>query len=387
MPQKHKNFYFHKFILSFSRKFIVPKLLKKYTFTTDFVNKLDEPCLIMANHTTESDMLMMIAAIKQHFYFVCGEHLFRSKYRKQIRFLYDPIPEFKGAKATKTVHEIFNRIKQGHSIMIFPEGSRSFNGETIKQKISCGKMVKIAKCGLITYHIEGGYFVAPRWGYKFRKGHMEGHVVHKYTSEELQKMSVQEITDHINQDIYENAYETQRKKMIPYTSDYKAEGIENYLIICPNCHSYDSFESSGNEFYCKCCKEKATYDDYGFIHSEKFKFDNVYDWGKWIETEFDSDMNQKTDDEFLFTEKNLKIYQITQDHKTIDLDAGEMKVFKDRMEICGRIFRFSDIVAMNMLYFGKTLLFTHENINYGITGEAFHAWKCDRLYQLENKKC
>ena len=43
----------------------------------------------------------------------------------------------------------------------------------------------------------------------------------------------------------------------------------------------------------KSAKYENTFEDYSTKNqenSEKFKFDNVYDWGKWIETEFDSEL-------------------------------------------------------------------------------------------------
>ncbi len=143
----------------------------------------------MANHCTEVDMIMLVKAIKPHQYFVCGEHLLRSKFGPKLKLLYNPIPEFKGASATKTVSEIIRRIRAGCNIMIFPEGSRSFNGETLKQPVATGKLVKLAKSGLITYRITGGYFVAPRWAYNFRTGPLEGKIVHRYTPEEIAAMS------------------------------------------------------------------------------------------------------------------------------------------------------------------------------------------------------
>ncbi len=380
----HKHYMRHKMIYSLAKCTIGKSMVKKYDYKTDVIDlPKDGPYIVMANHTTEADMAMVALAVKQHMYFVCGEHLLRSKFAKQMVFGVDPIPEYKGALAMQTVKEIMARTRQGHNIMIFPEGNRSFDGETKPVSLSTGKLVKLAKAGLVTYHMQGGYFVAPRWSYKFRTGKCEGHVVGVYSPEEVSKMTARQIVDIINRDIYENAYETQRKQMIPYVNDgHLAEGLENFLVICPKCGAYDSMTSHGNSFECACCGQAGVYDEYGFLRGEGLRFDSVFDWGQWMEGRFDEDMAKRADEDVLFDESDLVLYQITDDHRRIDLADGSMTVHRDRLEMAGKIFKFDEMEAMAMLYYGKTLLFTIAGVHYGITGEHFHAWKCDRLYRL-----
>ena len=68
-----------------------------------------------------------------------------------------------------------------------------------------------------------------------------------------------------------------------------------------------------------------------------------------------------------------------------------MKVLNDKdyiitMEIEGKEFRFEDISEAAMLYYGKSLLFTHKEGYFGLTGEHFHAWKEARLYRQYMKE-
>ena len=371
----------HKLVYYLGRALLAPALLAKYSYKTDFVPETDYSCIIMANHTTESDMTMLIRACPKFMYFVCGEHLLRSRYAGLIVKFFDPIVEFKGTVAASTVKEIMRRIKAGFNVMIFPEGCRSFHGQTLKLSNSIGKLVKNAKAGLVTYRMQGGYFIAPRWAYTFRKGPARGKVVHVYSPDELQKMSAQEITDIINADLYENAYLTQRNAPQEYSGERLAEGIENYLIICPKCGAYDSLQSKGNTFHCCRCGKKAVYTKTGFLEGE-FGFDSVYEWGKWIETRFAEDMKKKSNTELLFHETELTLYKITPEHEQITLKNGAMDVYSDRLVFEDRTFPFSEIPAMNMLYYGKTILFTYEGIYYGISGDHFHAIKSSMLYDI-----
>ena len=216
---------------------LVPLLLRKYGFTTDRISKKDEPYIVVSNHLTEVDMLMVAGALSEHMYYVAGEHLLRTKAGPKLKWAQDPIFTYKGAPSIDTMREVIRKIRAGNNIMIFPEGSRSFNGETLKLDSGIAKLVKTAGCALITYHIEGGYFVAPRWAYTFRTGPMRGNIVNVYSSEEVKKMSRDELTDCINRDIYENAYETQRRNKYKYKGKRLAEGLENYLVKCSCCGS------------------------------------------------------------------------------------------------------------------------------------------------------
>ena len=361
-------------------------LLKKYDYKTTKAPKLDEPYLVVANHTTESDMLMVASAFRKHMYFVCGEHLFRTKHAKAMQYFIDPIPAPRGGAMSGAVIEMLRRLKNGNNVMIFPEGSRSFNGETIEVSESIGMLIKRAKCALITYRTRGGYFIAPRWAYHFRKGHAEGAVVGVYTSEQLAEMSPAEITALINTDLKENAYETQAAHPYTYRAEGLAEGLENYLLLCPKCGSYDSMKTEGDRFTCTCCGLGGVYDEHGYLVGEELPFRQVNDWGRWIAERFDEQMAEKTAGELLFTETETRLYEINKDHSTTDLDTGDVKIYKDKFVLGEREFAFEDITAMSLLYYGKSVLFTHQRRYYGITGEHFHAWKIERLYGIHNKE-
>ena len=74
----------HRVVYAVAQPF-VGLLLRKYEYRTTKAPKLDEPYLVVANHTTESDMLMVASAFRRHMYFVCGEHLFRTKHAQAMQ--------------------------------------------------------------------------------------------------------------------------------------------------------------------------------------------------------------------------------------------------------------------------------------------------------------
>ena len=365
---------------------LVPLILRKYGFTTERISKKDEPYIVVANHLTEVDMLMLGGAFAEHMYFVAGEHLLRTKAGPKIKWAQDPIFTYKGAPSIDTMREVIRKIRAGHNVMIFPEGSRSFNGETVKLDSGIAKLVKTAGCALATYHIEGGYFVAPRWAYTTRTGPMKGHIVNIYSSEEVRSMSKEELTDCINRDIYENAYETQRRNMYTYKGERLAEGLDNYLVRCSCCGAFDSMVTEDDRFRCTECGQSGRYTPQGFLEGEGLRFDSVYDWGVWSENETCEYIKAFEGDGPVFTDTDTVLYEVLSDHSRVDLASGEVKGYTDRLETGGDTFRFEDINGMDMLYFGKTLVFSYKRRHMAITGERFHAIKYQKLFNTYRTK-
>ncbi len=375
-PLKYRIAYF------LVRKAVTPVMLRKYSYTSEIAPKMSEPYLVLANHTTERDMLMVASGFPQPMYYVGGAHLLRTKMKWFITKVANIIPAPRGGSMMRTIKEILGRLKKGYSVMMFPEGCRSFCGDTADAGMPTVKLLRKAGCALITYRIVGGYFVAPRWAHHHRDGHVSGRVMNVYSSEQLAGMTDEEILAAINADIGEQAYETQAEKMSPYTCEGLAEGLENYLIICPKCGSYDTMVTKGDHFECSHCGLGGTYTKYGYLEGEELPYRRVDDWGHWMVPKFDEDMKNIEHGTLLFSEKDMLLYQMMPDHTRADIGTDELRVYHDRMEWRDKVFEYSKISAMSLLYFGKSFLFTDDTGYYGITGETFHAWKVERLVQL-----
>ena len=387
---KQKSVLLHKAVIAFVRPFARLYVKFKYRFTTDRMPRMKEPFIMLSNHTTEDDMCFTGVASRNHMYFVCGEHLLRNpKYGKLLRTLIDPIPIPKGGASIAAVREILRRTRAGHSICMFPEGKRSFHGETIPNSTALGQLVKRSRCALVTYRIRGGYFTLPRWARNHpRKGHVEGKVVGIYSSAQLAEMTAEEITDIINRDTYENAYATQREKRWPYPGDHLAEGMEHVLFLCPCCHAMDTIVTQGDSFSCTACGMQGVYNTYGFLESEQLPFDNVLDWMRWLEPEFDRYVLEHDTETPLFTQPDVLLYRMMDGYRNEPIRTDTLRIYRDRMEFGPEgasestyRFPFSEITSPSVLY-GTILLFTYKDTYYGLSGDTFHAWKGARAWHL-----
>ena len=255
----------------------------KFNYTHTKAKNLPEQYIVLSNHNTDWDPLLVASSFKKQMYFVASEHISRWKIAfKFVDFLFAPIMRSKGSVASSTVLDVLRKVRNGDNVCIFAEGARSWDGITNPILPSTGKMIKSAKCALVTYKLVGGYFISPNWSTSnTRKGYFHGAPVNVYTKEQLASMSVDEINECINRDLFEDAYERQLKENNRYKGKALAENLENLLFVCPKCKKIDTMHSKGDTVYCDSCDLSFTYDEYGMLHSLPFKtIKELYAWQK-----------------------------------------------------------------------------------------------------------
>ena len=210
----------HKVILAILKPIIRIYSKLQFGFKYEKVKKreLPERYIVLANHATDYDPILIGAALPGHCYFVASEHITRFKAFKYIKWVFDPIIRYKGGVASATVMNVLRRIKGGYNVAIMAEGVRTFDGVTCPILPSTAKLIKASKCALITYKLTGGYFISPAWASSgnTRKGDFNGRVKNIYSKEQIAQMSEAEIYEIITRDLYENAYETQLANPKPY---------------------------------------------------------------------------------------------------------------------------------------------------------------------------
>ena len=303
---------------------------------------LPKPAIILANHTTDYDPLLLAGLIKNQFYFLASENCFRKgNLSKFLVWGFAPISKIKGASDTLAVMKTIRYLKEGKSVCIFPEGGRTFNGRTFPIEAATGKLVKISGASLVTARIEGGYLTLPRWGFGRRKGGKggwSGQIVNIYSPEELKKMSTQEITDLISKDIYFDAYEKQSKKPIRYRGKDLAYGMECGVCVCPSCKTIGSIKSKGNSVFCTNCGLSTDLDEYGFFTNKAFPFKHYGEWDEWQESFYkdyvakfkETKKAEGTCEKPLVFDDGVSLRTINAEHEEKLMGTGRFSLYLDR---------------------------------------------------------
>lgn len=240
-----------------------------------------EPYILLANHTYLFDVVHVPLRTWKVPFIIASQTLFTKQPTKfLVTQVAHVISKSKGKSDTAAIMNIFNVVKKGYPILIFPEGDTTFYGETGHIEEATMKLIKKLKLDVVTCNIRGGYSSRPRWGTgKRSRHHLELCYKMAINKDDLQDMSVEKVTEIINRELYHNEYDYQRKAMIPHRGKELAEGLENVVYVCPHCQAINTIITHGNSFHCSNCKKEGHIDEFGFLHD--FVFDNLVDWNKY----------------------------------------------------------------------------------------------------------
>ena len=355
----------HRFLWRFVRWPVILLLKRKFHYTMETAPDIPRPYIVLSNHNTDWDPLLVGSAFKKQMYFVASEHIFRRGWlSKLLYWLMAPIARTKGSTDGAAAMQILRTIKRGNNVCIFPEGNRSWNGVTGPLHPTTAKIVKASKAALVTFKLTGGYLTSPRWCLANRRGRMHGRVENVYTAEQIAAMSEEELMSAIERDLYEDAFETQRSEMVPFKGHVIASRLETALYMCPQCGELCTMHSYDTRFYCDKCGMSVIYNPYGFFENgnNDVRFETVYEWDKWQEQALhDMDFGSGP----IFSDEEQTLMEIDSDHTSKVVAEGTMSLYPDRLEIGEFSVALGDISQM-ALHGRETIVFSSRGVNYEI---------------------
>ena len=263
----------------------------KFKYKYQKAKDLPENYIVLSNHVTDFDPIFVGLSFDRQMYYVASEHITRWGWLyKVLHFVFEPIIRYKATVAASTVMDILRKVRKGNNVCIFAEGVRTWDGVTSPVVPATAQLIKSARCGLVTYRIEGGYFASPNWASSgnTRRGKVYGAPVGIYTKEDLAKMSVAEIDEIIKRDLHEDAYARQQTEMLRYPSKKAAEGMESLIFLCPHCRAHGTLTSAKDRVTCSACNNSFTYDEYGMLNGIAYK--TVYELNQWQRNELAKDV-------------------------------------------------------------------------------------------------
>jgi len=97
---------------------------------------LDKPVIFMSNHQGNFDILSLFVAIPRQFDWIAKEELFAIPVfgHSMRRAGYIPLDRSDGRSAMKSIEAAAEMIKGGRSVVIFPEGTRTTDGNLLPFK-------------------------------------------------------------------------------------------------------------------------------------------------------------------------------------------------------------------------------------------------------------
>ncbi|KAF0216992.1 MAG: 1-acyl-sn-glycerol-3-phosphate [Geobacteraceae bacterium] len=123
-----------------------------------------EPVIFMSNHQGNFDILSLYIAIPRQFAWLAKEELFKIAVfgHSMGRAGYIPLDRSDGRSALKSIDAAAAKIKSGHSVVVFPEGTRTKDGTLLPFRR--GGFLLAAKAGvpIVPVTINGSISINPK---------------------------------------------------------------------------------------------------------------------------------------------------------------------------------------------------------------------------------
>ena len=122
------------------------------------------PVIYMGNHQGNFDILALTLAIPRRFSWLAKEELFRVPLfgGAMQRAGYIPLDRSDGRQALKSIEEAARRIREGVSVVVFPEGTRTHDGNLLPFKKGGFILASRAAVPVVPFTINGSMAINPR---------------------------------------------------------------------------------------------------------------------------------------------------------------------------------------------------------------------------------
>lgn len=237
---KHKNPRKPSFLLSTLVRILVEPTLRqiKFSYTTermDLIGK-DEPCLILMNHSSFTDMKLAYGI----FYprktgFITSVDAMSGILGKFMRIL-GCSPTHKFVTDLSLLKDIEYMLKVNkESVIMYPEAGYSLDGRTTTLPRRLGILLKRLGVPVITVITTGAFARDPMYNMlQIRDVKVSAHVKCLATKEELKEKSVAELDAMIDEAFSFDNFAWQRDNKVVIDEPFRADGLQRILYKCPH---------------------------------------------------------------------------------------------------------------------------------------------------------
>jgi 1-acyl-sn-glycerol-3-phosphate acyltransferase len=305
------------------------------------LKEFDQPYLLLSNHYGRYDPFIISHFIKKRPNFISSDAILRDKVIGTLFKGLGAMPKKKGVRDSHIIREMVKVVQNGGALSLFPEGTRTWSGETQFMDPSIAKLVRLLKVPVITARMKGAYAFDPRWAKSIRRASMEIDYKLAIDKEDVSTLSEDEILTIIRRELYQDDVEYQRVKKTQIRSNKRAEHIDLVLFQCPDCLSFAGFNDSGNNFSCINCSHSYFVDDFGFISSisgATLVYDDLKKWLNWQNNNFVEFVREQIKlkrPEPLFHAEDLHIEYAVGDGRMESMGVAKVYFYMDKLVITG----------------------------------------------------
>ncbi len=341
----------------------------------EILSAMQEPFLILGNHSQVYDPFFVSAAAKVHIRWVAGAYLFKLYGLKTLLGGWvGGISKQQGRSDLHTIRTISEALKRGENVGLFPEGTRTWDGESVGFDESTAKLIKILKVPLIIVNLEGIYATKPRWADKKRVGSPIIRVLPPLSKEAIATMTKGELYTYLVKNLSFSFSSWQRKNRTPFKGKAQAQGLQRVLYLCPGCGSFSTLETKKDLITCTKCSMTARLDAYDQLTTLQGDnpFTDVPQWHDWEAGQLLTHMQDTSFGSPIFPPDKGVLFQRGEDGKLLTLSkefslsmTGEGMLVVGTNPVLFSLFSFSHMQSM-IINAKNTIEFYHDEKLYRI---------------------
>ena len=302
------------------------------------VKNIKEPFVLLSNHTSRCDWEYIGMAMKGHpLNFMASDVEFHRAHMHGIFKICKVIPKKNFVSDYHCIKEVFQVVRKGGNVILFPEGKSSISGTNQPILMGTSKMLK--KLGVPVYYtkITGGYMSNTQWNIANRPGKVIITVGKLFDPEQLKTLDLDEMDRQINSAIYNDDFEWNRTARIRFQgNETVADKLEEHLYWCPKCGREFTNKGSGNHFMCTECGNGVTINEYYDLIPDNSECVVPKDMRVWYELQRRKTYRDIRDNENFFIEEKVTLGCQPNNHyvdKTVTSEkCGEGTIRLDRNE-------------------------------------------------------
>ena len=269
------------------RMVCIPTLRKiKFSYTTERMELVkDQPCLILMNHSSFTDMKLAYGIFyPQKLGIVTSVDAMTGFLGKLMRLL-GCTPTHKYVPDLSLIKDMNYMLKTNKtSVLMYPEAGYSFDGCATAMPKRLGVLMKRLGVPVVTVITQGAFHRDPLYNMlQIRDVKVSAHVKCLATAEEVKEKSVEELDALLEKDFSFDNFAWQRDNQISVDVPFRADGLHRILYKCPHCGAENRMEGKGIHLTCHACEKQWTMDRFGQLSAQdgQTEYPHIPDWYRW----------------------------------------------------------------------------------------------------------
>jgi 1-acyl-sn-glycerol-3-phosphate acyltransferase len=157
------------------------------------------PRIYMTNHQSYFDIFALLAYLPVDFKFILKQELMKIPFLglAMRRAEYIGIQREDPRKAIRSINRAAEKIRNGASVVIFPEGTRSVDGRLQPFKKGGFNLALKAGCDIVPITINGSHRIVPKGSLHVNKGQFTMHIGRPISTKGFNKKNLTQLMDRV----------------------------------------------------------------------------------------------------------------------------------------------------------------------------------------------